>query len=147
MDDLDPGLLAAARHAAVQTAHDAVLPGDGLGQIELGASTEMPSGLLAAAMCAGFSNSSAAWISALEGMQPTLRQVPPACRLDDDGVDAELSGADGADIAAGTGADDEQLAGTMSFMGSAFAENQRGVSSSALRPLDEDAASQPSMTR
>ena len=54
---------------------------------------------------------SAAWISALDGMQPTLRQVPPAaCALDEHRVDAELAGADGADIAARTGADDEQLA-------------------------------------
>ena len=30
--------------------------------------------------------------------------------LDDDGIDAELAGANGADIAAGAGADDEELA-------------------------------------
>ena len=28
-------------------------------------------------MCRTFSNSSAAWMNALEGMQPTVRQVPP----------------------------------------------------------------------
>ena len=67
----------------------------------VGAATEMPSGLLPPAICDAFSNSSAAWISALEGMQPTLRQVPPGLpRLDDHGVDAELAGADRADIAA-----------------------------------------------
>ena len=38
---------------------------------------EMPSGLSPAAIRATFSNSSAAWIRAFEGMQPTLRQVPP----------------------------------------------------------------------
>ena len=57
-----------------------------------------------------FANSSAAWISAFDGMQPTLRQVPPGfVRLDDHRVEAELAGADRADIAAGTGADHQQL--------------------------------------
>ena len=43
-----------------------------------GLPAEMPSGLSPLAIRAIFSNSSAAWISALEGMQPTLRQVPPS---------------------------------------------------------------------
>jgi hypothetical protein len=42
-----------------------------------GDETEMPIGALPAAKCIAFSNSSAAWISALDGMQPILRQVPP----------------------------------------------------------------------
>ena len=42
-----------------------------------GAASEMPSGLSPDANCATRANSSAAWISALDGMQPMLRQVPP----------------------------------------------------------------------
>ena len=50
-----------------------------LGEVERRACRrEMPKRVLAAPpSCATLSNSSAAWISALEGMQPTLRQVPP----------------------------------------------------------------------
>jgi hypothetical protein len=36
---------------------------------------------LPAAASATFSNSSATWIIALEGMQPTLRQLPPSLVL------------------------------------------------------------------
>ena len=112
-DDLDLALLQQAGDAAGQPADDAVLPGDRLREVELGrADARCRAGSSPAAMCATLSNSSAAWISALEGMQPTLRQTPPRLlRLDDHGVDAELSGADRADIAAGPGADDQQLAG------------------------------------
>jgi len=42
----------------------------------------MPSAECPPAKCVAFSNSSATWISAFEGMQPMLRQVPPGvCRL------------------------------------------------------------------
>ena len=43
----------------------------------VGALVEMPSGEAPPAICATFSNSSAAWIRAFDGMQPTFRQVPP----------------------------------------------------------------------
>ena len=93
-------------------------------------------------------NSSAAWISALDGMQPTLRQVPPGLgRLDDHRVEAELAGADGADIAAGTGADDQELARDVLHRLSASTKIIAGVSSSALMRCTKSAASQPSMTR
>ena len=42
-----------------------------------GACAEMPKGLAPEAMAASLANSSAAWIRALDGMQPTFRQVPP----------------------------------------------------------------------
>ncbi len=37
----------------------------------------IPSGLVPATMAPSLAYSSAAWISALDGMQPMLRQVPP----------------------------------------------------------------------
>ena len=51
--------------------------------------------------------------SALEGMQPTLRQVPPwvGALLDAGDLQAELGRADGADVAAGAGADDDEIVG------------------------------------
>ena len=77
--------------------------------------TEMPSALLLAANRATLANSSAAWISAFEGMQPMLRQVPPGLlRLDHHRVDAELSCPDRADIAARARADHQKLAGNVS---------------------------------
>ncbi len=42
-----------------------------------GFAVEIPSALLSSAAAAIVSYSPAAWIRALEGMQPTLRQVPP----------------------------------------------------------------------
>jgi hypothetical protein len=42
-----------------------------------GSASEMPSGSLPPAKCVTFRYSSAAWISALDGMQPMVRQVPP----------------------------------------------------------------------
>ena len=75
---------------------------------------EMPSGLAPAAMRAILSNSSAAWISALEGMQPTLRQVPPSFFASTiDRVDAKLARSDGADIAARPRTDHQQPAGNI----------------------------------
>ena len=41
----------------------------------------MPIWPLPAAIALASANSSAAWISALEGMQPTLRQVPPGLAI------------------------------------------------------------------
>ena len=73
-----------------------------------GDSTWMPSGE-SCANCPAFSNWSAAWISAFDGMQPMLRQVPPSViAFDERGGDAELRSADRRDVAAGTAADDEQ---------------------------------------
>ena len=47
-----------------------------VGRSMVGAEARMPSGESPACRHAR-SNSSAAWISAFDGMQPTLRQVPP----------------------------------------------------------------------
>ena len=81
------------------------------GEIELRlADTTMPSG---AKSWPASSNISEACSSALEGMQPMLRQVPPMrlALLDDGDLHAELRGADGAHIAAGAGADDDKVVG------------------------------------
>lgn len=43
-----------------------------------GADADRPKGVLPAAASSSLWNSSAAWISALDGIQPTLRQVPPS---------------------------------------------------------------------
>lgn len=43
-----------------------------------GSAAVRPKGVLPAAASVAFSNSSATWIIALEGMQPTLRQEPPS---------------------------------------------------------------------
>ena len=112
-----------------------------------GLAAEMPNGFLPEAMALSLANSSAAWISAFDGMQPTLRQVPPGSgRLDDHRVDAELAGADGADVAAGAGADDQELAGDLLHR-QPSRKIIAGVSSSALTRWTKTAASQPSMTR
>ena len=48
--------------------------------------------------------------SALVGMQPQLRQMPPRCsRSTHGGLHAELGGADRGDIAARPAADDDQV--------------------------------------
>ncbi len=68
------------RDAAGEPPDDAVLPRHGPAERSIVgvARREMPSGRLAGGdVPSTFSNSSAAWISALDGMQPTLRQVPP----------------------------------------------------------------------
>ena len=61
--------------------------------------------------CPASSNNSEACSSAFDGMQPMLRQVPPKVLslLDHRGLQAELRRADGADIAAGAGADDDEI--------------------------------------
>ena len=76
----------------------------------LGGSTITPS---AAIPCPASSNISEACSSAFDGMQPMLRHVPPSVSryLDDGDFHAELRGADGADIAAGAGADDDDVVG------------------------------------
>ena len=54
----------------------------------------------------------AAWSSAFDGMQPTLRQTPPSfVRLDQDHGRAEVRGAERGGVAAGAGAEDEKVAG------------------------------------
>ena len=57
------------------------------------------------------SNSSDDCSSALDGMQPIFRQVPPRVARFSTQADlqAELRRADGADIAAGAGADDDDV--------------------------------------
>ena len=57
------------------------------------------------------SNSSDAWSSALDGMQPTLRQVPPKrlAAFGAGGLEPELRGADRGDVAAGAGADHQDV--------------------------------------
>ena len=61
--------------------------------------------ILASAPSAAASKYSDAWSIALDGMQPTLRQVPPSVSrlFGAGGLEAELRGADRGDIAAGTG--------------------------------------------
>ena len=60
------------------------------------------------------SNISEACSRALDGMQPTFRQVPPQGRalLDAGDLQAELAGADGGVVAAGAAADDDDVVGS-----------------------------------
>ena len=80
-------------------------------------------------MCA----SSALRSSALLGMQPTLRQTPPQYFFSiTRGLQAELRGADGSDVAAGSGAEDEDievLAHGASLVRRAGVRCQRGIGS------------------
>ena len=66
-----------------------------------------------ASSCAASANFSDAWSSAFEGMQPILRQVPP-CVLrfsTTRDLEAKLRRPDRADIAAGTGSDNDEIIG------------------------------------
>ena len=78
------------------------------------ASTSMPS---SANSLPAASNSSEACSSALDGMQPTFRQVPPsvAALLDAGDLQAELGGADRGDVAAGAAADDDDVEGVVAM--------------------------------
>ena len=75
-----------------------------------GVPTPMP---ILAKLCPASSNISEACSSAFDGMQPTLRQVPPwVARFSTTATFmAELRRADRADIAAGAGADDDEIVG------------------------------------
>ena len=78
-DDLDLAPLQQTRDAARQPPDDSVLPGDRLRQLDFaGGRAKSRAGFRPPRMREIFANSSAAWISALEGMQPTLRHVPPS---------------------------------------------------------------------
>ncbi len=78
-------------------------------------------------------------------MQPQFRQMPPKIiALDDRGLEAELRRADGADIAAGAGADDDDVEGCVGhslarrcgILGNAIAE--RPIFFFAFDQIDDD---------
>ena len=81
------------------------------GRSSFGAETLTP---ILAKECPASSNISEACSSAFDGMQPTLRQVPPSVGvlLDHGDLHAELRRAHRADISAGTGADDNEIVGS-----------------------------------
>ena len=61
--------------------------------------------------CLTLSISAPAAMSALDGMQPTLRQVPPSASFSDDSdLLAELREANGTDVASRSGTDDDDVA-------------------------------------
>ena len=64
-------------------------------------------------VCPASSNNSEACSSAFDGMQPTLRQVPPKVAFFSTTAvfKPKLRRANGADIAAGAGADDDEVVG------------------------------------
>jgi hypothetical protein len=105
-------LRSSAGDAVVEALDDAVLPGHGLLQVELRLGRGQAEGRLAGGGVGRL-------LELLGDMDHRLGRDAADIQagaaelgaLDDDGVDAELAGADGADIAAGSGADDEQLAG------------------------------------
>ena len=76
---------------------------------------------------------------AFDGMQPTLRQVPPsppsAALLDQHDIEAELARPDRRDIAAGPAADDEHLGSDLGHL--SLYENRRRRFEQALDALDE----------
>ncbi len=110
VDDPHLGALEQGCHAAVELVDDAVLPAHGLGEVDAGdspAMIPMPRRVLRRAQRR---EGAAAWMSALEGMQPRIRQVPPQpVGFDQHGVEAQLAGADRGHVAARAAADDQDL--------------------------------------
>ena len=112
MHGLHPGLLEQAGDAVGQPPDDGVLPGDGALEVERGIGERDAERRLAGRHVDDL-------LELVGGVDQRLGRdaadgeagAAGLLRLDDHGVDAELAGADGADIAARTGADDEQLAG------------------------------------
>ena len=112
MDDLDLGLAQQAGDAIVEALDDTVLPGDGLLQVELGLGGGQAEGRLAGGGMGRLLELLGDMDHRLGGDAADVEAgAAQLAALDDDGVDAELAGADGADIAARAGADDEELAG------------------------------------
>ena len=86
---------------------------------------------------------SADFSSAFDGMQPQLRQMPPARSRSTHRSSAQLRGADRGDVAAGAGADDDEI-----VLVSHRPERQRiGFSMIATIAWSSFAPSAPSMTR
>ncbi len=121
MHGLDLRLLQQSGNTAIQPANDTVFPADRSRQVERRRADLDAEWVLAAGHMRDL-------VELFRRMDERLGRDAAdieagATRLagfDDDGVDAELSGADGADIAAGTGADDEQLAGDFFHHGTLF---------------------------
>src|SRR4029453_14177368 len=67
--------------------------------------------------------------------------------LDDDRIESELSGANGAHISARSGSDHEELAGDVLHLLQTSTKIIAGASSSVLMRCTKTAASQPSMIR
>jgi len=111
---LDAGFLQETGHAPVQASDDTVFPGDGLGEIEHWLCSGNPE---RAAAFGGARNRFVLAGRVDQGFRGNAADVETgAARLvgfDDDRVDAQLAGADRAGIAAGTRADDKELAGDL----------------------------------
>ena len=113
-EGLDAGLLEQPGDAGGEAADDAVLPGDGAGEIERRRAGREAEGVAAGRRRGEFR-------VFVGGVDQRLRRDAPdvqagaarAPGLDDHGVEPELAGADGADVAAGAGADHQQSAGDL----------------------------------
>ena len=94
----------------VQAGDDRVLARVHAGHVD-GGLAPAPNVMPHSAACCASLSACACSSSALVGMQPQLRQVPPStgCAFDDGCFQAELSGADGRDVAARAGADDDDV--------------------------------------
>ena len=90
----------------------------------------------------------ATWRSAFEGMQPTLRQTPPsvARAVDQNDVLPEIGGAEGGGVAAGTGAEHEDIGleiGLAARVGRRLRRRAGGRGGLRRRLLDLDGAPGP----
>src|ERR1019366_2860943 len=99
--------------------------------------TEMPSGLAPDPIRAIFSNCSAAWISALDGMQPILRPGPPSFFASTSTVSTPSCPARIAQTYPPGPAPITNNLQNMSFIASAFHEDQRGRLKQSLDSLHE----------
>ena len=130
-DDRDLALLGEARQAAGQLLDHAVLPAAQLVDVDrrLGEADAV------AAMSLVSSITLAACSSALDGMQPTLRQTPPRRRpaLDQHHLLAEVGGAERGGVAAGTGAEHQHLGVVVALRGDGRLGRRRARGRAVLR--------------
>src|SRR5262249_46491306 len=145
--DLDLGPAQQAADAVAQPVDDAVLPAHGLGEIQADVAGDPQAQRIGALRPAQHAELAG-------GVDQRLRRdaaaeqagAAQAVGLDQHGVEAELAGADGGDIAAGPGAEHQDLdLGGRAHRGST--NNSAGVSIRRRMAWMNSAASQPSTTR
>ena len=115
VDDLDAGLAEQGLDALVEAVDDAVLPFDHTGHADLSGRGE------ADALVAAFLGELRQLVNGLGDVDHRLGGDAAAdeagatgtLAFDDDGVEAELTGADGGDVATWASANDEDLTGTL----------------------------------
>jgi hypothetical protein len=148
VNDFDAGFLQQRADAAGQAPDNAVLPGHRPCKVDRHAIDLDAEGAATIKQAAG----GVEFISRMDerlGWNAADIEAGPARLpgLDDHRVDAELSGADGADVAPGTGTDDKQLADDVFHDAQLSMKISAGVSSRTRMCCMNVAASKPSMMR